>query len=132
MKIHRWLKRNSSFYAKYYRQIAAIAVGIVTAGAASAALTAAGWASTAITTKVAVGAIAGFAGGFVATGSLKGALIGGLTGAAFAGVGAFFKNPTGLASKWGLVKEVGHIASAGKVVATKELNSPIVMDQEIS
>ena len=121
MKIHRWAKRNSSFYAKYYRQIAAIAVSIIVPAAISAVAAGAAAGSALATfaaNSIAVGAVTGFTAGFVATGSLKGALIGGLTGAAFGAVGKLFRNPGGLASRLGWVKEVGHIGVAGKAVVT--------------
>ncbi len=95
--------------AFYAPQIAA-SIGNFFAGAGT--FTAAGLKAT-LLGKIAIGATGGFLAGLITTGSFKGALIGGLTGAAFAGVGSFFANPSGAAAKWGLVKSVGHIASKG-------------------
>jgi RHS repeat-associated protein len=93
-----------NFVKNYWRPILAIAVGVLTAGAAvwlMPSVTAFWGAGGAMATlfsgslgwgmSIAAGAIGGFAGGFVGTGTLKGALIGAFTGAAAGAVGSFFQ-----------------------------------------
>ncbi|KKO49552.1 hypothetical protein VT06_04930 [Arsukibacterium sp. MJ3] len=73
-----FFKGIGKFVKKYWRTIAAIAIAVYAPGAT-------GWVNSifGVTNSVAVGAIAGAASGFVATGSLRGAALGALTGAAF-------------------------------------------------
>lgn len=69
----------NSFVKKYWRQIVAVAVTIVTSGAAAGAAStwaAAGWVTA-----------GGFVSGAVATGTLRGGLIGAFSAAAFFGIG---------------------------------------------
>ena len=90
-----------SFLKKWLGTILAIVVTIACVGNCAPAVWAA-WAG-----------LAGFVGGFVATGSLKGALIGGLTGAAFGYLGGSF-----LAGDIGLGQFVAMSALTGGITAT--------------
>ncbi len=129
---HNYLKKQSSFYRKYNKVIAAtvaaIAITYFTAGAA------AGWAasllSTATTTVASTslaavtiggaisGALAGAASGLILTGSLKGALTGALTGAIAVGVGGYFSGLGAGSNLTRTINSVKHTAQ-GVVRTTK-------------
>ena len=114
---HNYLKKQSSFYAKYNKVIAAVAISIVAPGAVAALGGFIGGAAGSVlavgtlTNAVAVGALAGYA----ATGTLKGAVIGGLTAGAFRGVGNAFSNANGSLARGGFLR-VEHLA--GRQVVT--------------
>jgi RHS repeat-associated protein len=90
---------------KYWRTIAAVAVAYYTGDWASGLKAITGITS-AVAQGAAIGAIAGGAAGFVATGSIKGTLQGALSGAIFGGIGGYFN---GGALEGGLA----HIGSHG-------------------
>ena len=83
-----FFKAIGKFVGKYWRQLVAVGIGIVTAGIASGVI----WASLALNSAASFGvAVAGGAlAGYVSTGTLNGALIGAFSAAAFYGVGSVF------------------------------------------
>jgi hypothetical protein len=94
---HSWLSKAWKKVKKYARTIVTIAIGVIIAIYAPALLsTYMGIATGTFASAVAVGAIAGFAGGAIMTGSLrgamKGAVFGAISGGVAFGVGSAFSN----------------------------------------
>ncbi len=100
-----FFKKLGKFVKKYWRVAAAMVVAYYTGDWASGLNAIAGM-SSAVAQGAAIGAIAGGAAGFVATGSLKGTLQGAFSGAVFGGIGGYFN---GGALEGGLA----HIGSHG-------------------
>jgi RHS repeat-associated protein len=107
-----------NFIKKYWRVIVAAVVTYVTAGAAGG--WAASWGFGAVGTMgnaIAAGAMTGFIGGAVATGSLKGALTGAFTGAVFGAIGGQIHGAEGTSSAWSTGEQMFAHASAGGVLS---------------
>ncbi|MBU1187685.1 MAG: hypothetical protein KKC01_01520, partial [Gammaproteobacteria bacterium] len=120
-----FFKAIGNFVGKYWRQLVAVGIGIVTAGIASGAI----WASLTLNSAAAFGvAVAGGAlAGYVSTGTLNGALIGAFSAAAFYGVGSYFdglSHSNGLsAAKATAEAGGGALDIVGSYAANASLNS---------
>jgi len=101
-----FFKAIGNFVGKYWRQLVAVGIGIVTAGIASGAI----WASLSLNSAAAFGvAVAGGAlAGYVSTGTLNGALIGAFSAAAYYGVGSYFDD----------IAQTGGTSGFGKAIAS--------------
>jgi len=98
----------SSFFKKWVRPLAAIAVSIWLPGAGF-------WAAAGINSTTAIAMISGTISGAISSGNLKGALIGGLTAGAFKGVGdKFAKLSVGKVLAHGAVGGASSLLQGGK------------------
>jgi len=103
-----FFKAIGNFVGKYWRQIAAVVIGITTAGMANQL---GFWAGLAV--SIAGGALAGY----VSTGTLNGALIGAFSAAAFYGVGQYFKGLENTGGKSGFGKAIISNLRLSKTIA---------------
>ena len=106
-----FFKKLGKFIKKNWRTIAAIAITAVT-GYGAALFSAFGASGVATIIAASGGALAGY----VATGSLKGAAVGALSGAAFYGIGQAFNGSSGFWETGGL-GHIGAHALAGGVIS---------------
>ena len=110
-----FFKAIGKFVGKYWRQLVAVGIGIVTAGIASGAI----WASLALNSAASFGvAVAGGAlAGYVSTGTLNGALIGAFSAAAFYGVGQYFDDIARTGGSSGFGKAIADNLRLSKTIA---------------
>jgi hypothetical protein len=107
------------FVKKYWRIIAAAVITYFTAGAAAG--WAASWGFGAVGTmanSIVAGAMTGFIGGAVATGSLKGAMYGALSGAVFGAIGNQIHGAEGTKNAWSTGEQMFAHGVAGGVMSS--------------
>jgi RHS repeat-associated protein len=114
-----FFKSLSGFVKKYWRIIAAAVITYFTAGAAAG--WAASWGFGAVGTmanSIIAGAMTGFIGGAVATGSLKGAMYGALSGAVFGAIGNKIHGAEGTKNAWSTGEQMIAHGAAGGVMSS--------------